>query len=1153
MDFSSLLHRLSGKVAQQAVITRSGMASAARLGIELLAKGKHVVFITRDNDELAQLRAFLQLFSPELSAGDTSHTQAKWEQTWQVVPSYPLELKNHDVYAVRMAALYGLAQHKKATGVAVTIDNFLLKLPPTTLFATHELILARGDDMAPELILEQAIEWGFERAQMVSRPGEIAVRGDIVDIFPPGSERPLRIEFFGDTIEDIRLFDAGTQRSLGSLQQFVLLPVLPVVLSPALQEKAKARWERLFRKGILTEDQLRGLSRALERKGEGLMPGIYYEAPSVIEEWLPRDAVWIMPGKADLFDALEHAFMGWNSLFDKQAEECVLRQPRSMVIRETAPIRQLIDTARGAFFEPLVMGIEHKGIALPERRIHRFTDLFPSPSAQDRPWQTLVAGLRDFMTQFQRVILCFNNERSRAKCLALAEQDALSPALRYTPDGKGLMAVVAPFRAGVELQWDSTLVIGEDVLQPKVERSRRAPTGAFKGLDRYEGLQSGDLLVHRDYGIARFGGLHHLNLGGVVNDFLLLEYSGDDKLYLPVDRLSLVQRFKGNDEARPTLDKLGGGAWQASKDKARKAIEKIAADLVEMYAYRKIAKGYSYGEIGELYREFEASFGFEETPDQARAIQDVLEDMDKDVPMDRLVCGDVGFGKTEVALRAAFRAASEGRQVALLCPTTVLAEQHYQTFRSRLAGFPLNVGMVSRFVSRQKQKEVLDAAAKGQIDILIGTHRLLSDDVRLPNLGLLILDEEQRFGVRHKEKMKQFKKSVDALTLTATPIPRTLQLSMSGVRELSVIETAPPERKPVSTALIERDDATLKTILERELEREGQVFWVHNRVQGLERTVSYVKKLVPNARVGMAHGQMSEKALEESMHQFWHGELDILVCTAIVESGLDFPRANTLVVDQAQMFGLGQLYQLRGRVGRSDKQAYAIFVVSDVDKLPTLARERLRIILEMDYLGAGFQVAMEDLRLRGAGNILGEVQSGHMSRVGLDLFLEMLEEAVTRLKGEPLRDDTQTELNIGIPAHIPDEYIPDPRERLRFYKALSSAQDAPQQQDIELEMRDRYGSFPVELETFLALLAFKRFLCSIQVQRADIYQDKIRVSWSDKQTAVDVGRIPAFVAAHSGRVRLVPPGVLELRLQAGDTNHTIFDTARDMLTSLVSA
>lgn len=1150
LSYAGLLQQLVKRADGAVEVSRSGMASLARLAMDVLDRQRSVVIVARNQDELAAARGLVTLFTPDLSLCDQPVTRPRWEQPWVVVPQHPAGMHGRSGWASRMASLYALSQRVSPRGVIVSIDNFLPKLPPTALFESHELRLARGDDMAPELVLEQAVDWGFERVQMVTTPGEIAVRGDILDIFPPGYEKPLRLEFFGDTLDDLRMFEPTSQRSLASLDGFTLLPVAPVVYSRELRVKAQARWDRLFRKGLLTEAQASSMQRALEKGSNGLLSGSYYEAASSMEEWLPRDAVWLLPGHRDLEEALEGSVRQWDAFLTRQDEEDGLEQPRHMVLRDAPGVAAAFVRPGVAHFEPLVMGVEKVGVDLKERRLRDFADLFSAPGDTDRPWQRLVAALKEWNTTRRQVLLSFSSERSRAKFLKLAEQDGLHPALRYSPQERGLFALVAPFRAGAELAWDTTLILGEDVIQPKADRQQRVASGAFKGLDAYDDLKPGDLLVHREYGIARFGGLHRMDAGGVANDFLLLEYSGKDRLYLPVDRLSLIQRFKGADGATPTLDRLGGGAWQASKDKAQKAIEKVAADLVEMYAYRRIAKGYSYGPVGELYREFEASFGFEETPDQARAIQDVLEDMDKPVPMDRLVCGDVGFGKTEVALRAAFRAASEGRQVALLCPTTVLAEQHYQTFRSRLSGFPLNVGMLSRFVTKQKQTEVLAAAAKGQVDILIGTHRLLSDDVRLPNLGLLILDEEQRFGVRHKEKLKKFRKNVDALTLTATPIPRTLQLSMSGIRELSVIETAPPERKPVATALIERDKKVLQGILEREIAREGQVFWVHNRVQGLERVTEYVRELVPGARVGMAHGQMSEKALEDTMHKFWHGELDVLVCTAIVESGLDFPRANTLIVDQAQMFGLGQLYQLRGRVGRSDRQAYAVFVVSDIDAMPDLARERMRIILELDYLGAGFQVAMEDLRLRGAGNILGEVQSGHMTRVGLELYLEMLEEAVARLKGDPPREEVETELNIGLAAHIPETYIDDARERLRYYKALSSAADGTAQGDVEHELRDRFGPLPAELEAFLAVLVLKRFLRGLQVARADVHPERLRLTWDERQTAIAPAQLVNWVATHATTAKLVPPASLDLRMDGSLPVSARLDAARVALAQL---
>ena len=1121
-NFSALLASRDG----QLYLERSGMATRCRLACEALAQGRGSVLLARNREEFHAARALLTLFLPQLSLGDIPIGQAVWESPCLSLPAMS-QWRDRDSWAARMAALYALAQGGPRCVVA-GVESVLLRYMPLHFFDSRSLGLSRGGEYSPELILDQAVEWGYERVSLVTRPGDMARRGDILDIFPPGYAKPVRLEFFGDAIEEMRLFDAESQRSLRPLDELTLLPVSPLALDKNGLAAARKRCDQLFSEGRINENECYSFKKALDGGGAGILPGVLCDSPSLLEEWLPADSLWLLPGEADSAEALRDGRLALKEALE--AEDAPLQQPAALALRkhsQPAPWRNF----QCAFAEPLVMGVEERGADFQERALHGFSDLFPLPAAQDRPWQHLAAGLKEWQSQRRQVILSFSSERGRNKFLKLAEQDGIIPALRYTPEGRGLFALVSPFRSGVELVWDNSLVLGEDIIYPRAEKTPRAASRAFKGLDTFDDLKKGDLLVHRDYGIGRFAGLHHLDLNSAANDFLLIEYSGRDKLYVPADRLGLIQRFKGTEGVEPALDRLGGPAWAAGKEKARKAIEKIAADLVEMYAYRKVAKGFRYDPPGELYHEFEATFGFEETPDQAKAIQDVLDDMDRGEPMDRLICGDVGFGKTEVALRAAFRAAAEGRQVALLCPTTVLAEQHYQTFRARLAGFPVNVGLLSRFVTKPRQKEVLKAAAAGQIDILIGTHRILSSDVKLPNLALLVLDEEQRFGVRHKEKLKALKKNVDVLTLTATPIPRTLQLSMSGIRELSIIETAPQDRKPVATAVLRRDDAVLSKVIEREIEREGQVFWVYNRVQGLERVVEYVRKLAPQARVGMAHGQMSETELETTMHKFWHGELDVLVCTSIVESGLDFPRANTLVVDQAQMFGLGQLYQLRGRVGRSDRQAYAFFVVPDAERLTAVAEERLRIIMDMDSLGAGFQVAMEDLRLRGAGNILGEVQSGHMSRVGLELYLEMLEEAVGRLKGTPSALAVETELTLGLPAHIPASYIDDGRERLRCYKALTSAVGGAAREEAALSMRDRFGPFPEELTNFLAVLDFKQFLTELQVQRADVHRDHLRMVWPEGQTAVQPERIVELAAKMPG-ARLHPPAGLTLPLAA---------------------
>ncbi|MDR1125412.1 MAG: transcription-repair coupling factor [Deltaproteobacteria bacterium] len=1148
-----------------------------------MTAGRPVVMVLRDANELAEMRALLLLLAGASEKPDAAREVVPvWESglaTFTQVGAQAGQHKNKAAWrsssADQVAALYTLYSNSVFCALC-TPETLFLRTPPADFFRSRGLRLYKGMDMPQDLILDQLTDWGYTRAAMVGELGEFSRRGDILDLYCPGYHKPVRLEFFGDSLDDLRLFDPASQRSRAKLEELTILPCQPVPPERALQESALQRWQALANFERLGENDLYNLRKALESGGAGLLPGMYYEKAAVFSDWLPEAAVLILPGRADLAAKLEElertrfnvgleARLKEELAPAREAEPDELYQPPSLVARSLAEVAAWLDSRNRACFEELKVGVEISGLDLPERAVNAFQDLFPLPSDLERPWQRLVAAMQEWSRPArlnesgrleenrQRVILSFASERGRAKFLDLAGQDGIAPRLRLEAGQGGLFALVSPFRRGLNLLWDNTLILGEDVLQPRSDQGRapRRSTEAFKGLDRYDELAPGDLLVHRDYGICAFGGLQHLAMesrnGPISNDFLLLRYAGDDKLYLPVDRLDLIQVFKAPDGLQPGLDRLGGSQWATSKEKARKAIERIAEDLVEMYAYRKVAKGFTYGPVDEMYREFEATFGFEETPDQARAIEDVLADMEKPEPMDRLVCGDVGFGKTEVALRAAFRAAMEGRQAALLCPTTVLAEQHYQTFRSRLAGFPLNVGLLSRFVSTAEQKETLNGLKRGQIDIVIGTHRLLSKDVALPSLGLIILDEEQRFGVRHKELLKQMRKNVDVLTLTATPIPRTLQLSLSGVRELSVIETPPPERKPVATALINRDDAPLRTVLERELARQGQVFWVYNRVQGLERAAEYVRKLVPQARIGMAHGQMNEKELEENMRRFWHGELDVLVCTSIIESGLDFPHANTLVVDQAQLFGLGQLYQLRGRVGRSDRQAFAIFVCNDVDALPEQTRKRLRIILEMDYLGAGLQVAMEDLRLRGAGNILGESQSGHMQRLGLDLFLEMLEEAVAKMRGQPLRESVETELNIGVEAHIPEQYIADSRERLRYYKTLSSTPEAAARREVEFELRDRFGPIPPQLENFLAVLSFKRHLSDWGVNKADIYPDRLKMHFSEKHARLDPAKLIAWVSASQGRARLQPPAALELMLAGGGFSDKLATAYEELL------
>ncbi len=1106
-------------------VYKSGPGTLAFLAAEILASGTSVVVVVPGAPELSRLRALFSLLLP--SDADPSRTSP-----WRALPAYPSSVPSIQAWAARFSFLHFATATSRPRLCLFPVDNLLPKWPPRKVIEESSFELSVGEEMSRELLLEQAALWGYRRLPMVESPGEAAARGDVVDIFAPGYAWPLRFEFFGDTIEHIRCFDPATQRSQAELARVALLPVAPAVITDASRRDAMELWESMAMTGELRREAQSALIRKIEAGDGGIWPGLFYEKPTALTDHLPKDAVYILYEASRLRSRLEEVEFGWRRFLDAEAQAQGFGWPGPRLCWPGGMARKMWLAGRQILFEELVLGHGKHGPDMPEKAVERFSDLFWKPGEDKRPWSALMAGLRDWAVSRRQVVLSFHGERSRTKFLKMIDHEGIFPSTRYHPDSSGLFALVSPLRQGMDLAWNRTLILAEDVLRPESEEDsgRSARLRGFQGVASQDEIAMGDLVVHRDYGLARFDGLARMTVDSAGGDYLLLHFDGEDRLYVPVDRLSLIQRFKGPEGLDPALDRLGGNRWKMGREKAQKAIEKIARDLVEMYAYRKVAKGYAYGPLNELYWEFEAGFGFEETPDQEKAIAEVLADMERPEPMDRLVCGDVGFGKTEVALRAAFRAVLDGKQVVMMCPTTVLAEQHFQNFSKRLDDFPVLVGMLSRFVPPKRQKMVTEGVRKGEIDILIGTHRLLSKDVEAPRLGLLILDEEQRFGVKHKEKLKALRKNIDVLTLTATPIPRTLQLSLSGIRGLSVIETPPPERKAVETLLVERDPDFLRSVLRRELERQGQVFWVHNRVRGLEETTAFVKRLVPEARVAMAHGQMPETALEKAMHEFWHGEIDVLVCTAIIESGLDFPRANTLVVDQAQMFGLGQLYQLRGRVGRSSLQAFAYFVVPSLDGIPELARKRLRVVQDMDYLGAGFQVAMEDLRLRGAGNILGEVQSGHISRIGLDMFLEMLDEEVRRLRGEPPSERSDPELSIAVPARIPEGYVADPKDRLRLYKALSSAHNESDLAERAAEIRDRYGALPEELENFISVLALKQVLARLQVAKADVTAAKLSLSWEGRPGVVTPESLVAFVGTRGDRAKLVPPARLEMRL-----------------------
>jgi transcription-repair coupling factor (superfamily II helicase) len=682
------------------------------------------------------------------------------------------------------------------------------------------------------------------------------------------------------------------------------------------------------------------------------------------------------------------------------------------------------------------------------------------------------------------------------------------------------------------------LVTASEIWGVRKKRKARGRPATQRELLVFEDLKIGDLVVHDDHGIGRYEGLEKLKLENTVNDFLMIAYRDGDKLYLPVDRMGSIQKYMGVDGVIPVIDKMGGKAWDKLKAKAKKSAEKIAGELLKLYAARKVKRGFSHTLFEKELQEFESGFPFEETADQLKAIDDVLDDMHETVPMDRLVCGDVGYGKTEVALRASFVAVHNGKQVAILVPTTVLAEQHFATFCERFANYPINIACLNRFRSLKEQKEIVKGLQQGTVDIVIGTHRLLQKDIAFKDLGLFVLDEEQRFGVRHKEKLKKIRTAVDVLAMTATPIPRTLHMSLVGVRDISLIATPPEYRRAIVTYVCEFDEGIMKEAVERELKRGGQIFFVHNNVHSIDRMAARLKSVVPQVKLDVAHGQMDERGLERVMLKFVNKEINLLVCTTIIESGLDIPAANTILINRADRFGLAQMYQLRGRVGRSEEQAYAYLFIPDESRITRDARKRLKVLMEHSDLGSGLQIAMSDLKIRGGGTILGASQSGHIAAVGYDMFLKLMEEAIAEMKGEKRLEPLKPEINASLSAYLPESYINDIDQRLSFYRRLAKATELEDISALKAEMKDRFGSLPDEAGQLLLKMMLKVMSVKAGVSRLDLNHNELLLHLSPQHQENPQGLVQ-LIMSNPHRFRLTPDEVLRIKLSAGGRLHRL--------------
>lgn len=1023
--------------------------------------------------------------------------------------------------SARLEAAYTLASRSGTPIIIATALALAQPLPPRDRLAASTEYIVVGMELAREKFIAHLQAGGYTRRPLVEELGDYSVRGGVIDFFPPLSPAPVRLEFWGDTVESIRHFSPASQRSATHLEDVVVLPVSEVYLDPQTQRLASHRLRSAKSPRVLEFLQRREHFAGIEQ----YLP-YFYDKTETLPDYLPDNALVVLWDPVNIRQEVAAAA--------KMPDSSGRSQERLQVAWPNALPRQQILNCHVTPFTTFASPPEHHFTFTVTGNVDLAASLASGGSEPGRLLVPLAAQLRDWLTSgFQVVIVCRSRSQAERLHLLLGDRQVngeLTDAPSWSHPGR-LYLTWDGLSAGFQWLAEGLIIITEEeVLGAAKEAPRRKTTRPLQFFTSLNDLQVGDAIVHVDHGIGLYRGLVKLTHGQEINDYLTLEYLAGDKLYLPVDRLNLVQKYLGTTEAIPPLDRLGGKAWEKTKKRVRKAVEKIARELVELYAARRVVPGYQYSPPDPVLREFEATFEFEETPDQLNAIQEVYEDMSRDQPMDRLICGDVGYGKTEVALRAAFRAAMDGRQVGFLVPTTVLAEQHYATFSKRLQPYPLTVEVLSRFKSPKEQKKILTELAAGKIDIIIGTHRLLQKDVHFKDLGLLIIDEEQRFGVRHKEKLKHLRQNIDVLTLTATPIPRTLQMSMTGLREMSIINTPPADRMAIRTYLCRPDDRIIQEAIQRELARGGQVFFVHNRVQNLASYAAYLKRLVPTARIALAHGQMPEKELENVMWRFCRQEVDVLICTAIIEAGLDIPAANTIIINRAHTLGLAQIYQLRGRVGRGREQAYAYLLVPEEEHLNPEAQKRLKALMEFTELGSGFKIALHDLQIRGAGNMLGAAQSGHIAEVGYELYLQLLEEEINRLKGQPQDLTPDPELHLPLAAYLPETYIPDIDQRLMLYRRLSGRLPQEEIDAIAEELLDCYGPLAPEASNLLEVVRAKNVLRNLGIKRLDMNNGLITVKLAE-QHHLDQERLIAEVLKRPRRYQLTPDNQLRVRSQ----------------------
>lgn len=1060
---------------------------------------------------------------------------------WETLPFEPVSPQTH-ISAERLFTLHHLLTAPRFI-VVTSVDALSQRVLPPEFVRNLSFEIRVGDHLTREGLVQRMDAAGFLPVSVVEEVGEMAVRGNVLDLFPACAEYPVRIEFDAGKIQKLKSFDPATQRSVTTLSSLMVTPVRERLAPAAFSDPTRLQRaiDQMKSRAKILETPPREVAVAIkaldsvdEFPGIELLNVFAFEKLATPLDFISTDTSIVL---IDEVEIERNAYAAWDRVVEREkrlaAGHHLIPSKESLYLEPDA-LRQHLWAQARIFLDQLDVLAEHNnGSSTQIIRTSPNTEISLRSKGHVGTGQAL-KPLAQALSRFRRdgfhiaFVVGSTVRAERLQRLLLdINVDARIPSLSgaqwiRSPNRYPIVILQGHLSAGVQLLDEKLVFIAENELfaERSYRRGATPRTTLRRLMSSLSQLQEGDYLVHMDYGIGVYHGLKHLEIEGMESDFLHIEYA-DSRLYLPVQNIGKVQKFTAAEGQTPVLDKLGTNTWLKTKQKVKDSVITLAGDLIKLYATRSVSKGWRFEPIGAEDDRFADGFPFDETPDQRKAIQESLTDMSSEKPMDRLVCGDVGFGKTEVALRAAFKCTQHARQVAVLVPTTILVEQHRASFVNRFLGMPVKIGAVSRFYSPQENKKTLQELANGDLDIIIGTHRLLSQDVIFKDLGLLIIDEEHRFGVKQKEKLKQLKKHVDVLTLTATPIPRTLHMSLLGIRDISVISTPPNDRHVIRTYVAEHSDNLVRDSILREIQRGGQCFIVRNRIEGIDIFTAELQRLVPEARFQFAHGQMKESELEDIMQKFLKREIDVLVSTTIIESGLDIPNANTIIIDRADTFGLAQLYQLRGRVGRSTRQAYAYLIIPQVRKLGAEAQQRLKALQSLDDLGLGFNLAIRDLEIRGAGNLLGKEQSGNVLAVGFDMYTKILKEAVLNLKGEELslEESIDPEVKLGVHAFIPDTYIPDISERLVLYQRLASIGSDADAADISFEIEDRFGARPEEVDNLIELMRYRALLKHSGITKAEVIKGKLLLSFSPC-APIDPHRVVKFVHESPDKYKL---------------------------------